>query len=110
MKLGRSGIAAAAGIIGLAVGFVIGWLLHLTDVPMSYRGTEAPLVEKAYRIYSDNGRMSRAEFEHEVTPVIVYLRDKTCVGLNLKPGWAGGDTTICFDEQGREVDHYVNGD
>jgi hypothetical protein len=57
-----------------------------------------------------NGKVSRAELLAQYDPVVVYLPTMTCVGLNLKKNWAGGDTTICLDREGKQVLHYVNGD
>lgn len=76
----------------------------------TYREAEEKYVSKAIYIYSGKGRISRSEIEKDVRPVVVYLPDMICVGLNLRPGHAGGDTTICFDKNGNEVLHHVSGD
>jgi hypothetical protein len=74
-----------------------------------WRPTDRVLIDKAIRAYS-NGKASKEEVLKEVTPVVVYLPKMTCVGMNLNPGWAGGDTTICYDDDGKQVLFYVNGD
>ncbi len=73
------------------------------------RPTDKVLVEKALDIYS-KGKVSREEILKSVNPVVVYLPDMNCVGLNLKEGVLGGDTTICFDKRGNQVLFYVSGD
>jgi hypothetical protein len=55
-------------------------------------------------------RISRAELLAKYDPVVVYLPTMTCEGLNLKENWARGDTTVCFDRNGRQVLHYLNGE
>lgn len=76
-----------------------------------YHMSDQPFVDRALRLYSGNGRMPPAQVAREVTPVVVHLPTTTCVGLNLKQGMAGGDTTVCFAKNdGRLVLHYVNGE
>ena len=110
MKIARSSIPLViALIVGIVLGLAISFGWRGYDRP-TYRESESPLVEKAYRVWSHNGRASRVEFNREFSPVVVYLPEMTCVGLNLKPSLVGGDETICFDERGRIVRYYVNGD
>ena len=59
---------------------------------------------------TNNNKASKEEVLDQVEPVVVYLPNMTCVGMNFRAGWAGGDTTICYDKNGRKVLHYVNGD
>lgn len=73
------------------------------------RESERPIVSRALDIYS-KGKVSREHLLRDVDPVVVYLPNMTCVGLNLKPGHAGGDETMCFDRDGRQVLYYRNGD
>ena len=73
------------------------------------RPSEQALVNRALDIYS-KGKVTRAELLKTVDPVVVYLPKMTCVGLNLKPGTMGGDTTMCFDRAGKFLGYYVNGD
>ena len=73
------------------------------------RPSEESVVNRALDIEA-NGRVSREYILRTVDPVVVYLPNMTCVGLNLRKGVAGGDTTICFDGDGKKVLHYVNGD
>jgi hypothetical protein len=72
------------------------------------RPSEEAVVNKALDLYG-KGRLSRAEILKNVTPVVVYLPDMTCVGLNLNEGVLGADTTLCFDEAGKQVVYYVSG-
>jgi hypothetical protein len=73
------------------------------------RPSEQALVNHALDIYS-KGKVSRAELLKTYDPVVVYLPKMTCVGLNLRPGIAGGDTTMCFDRSNKFLGYYVNGD
>jgi hypothetical protein len=76
----------------------------------SYRIVEEPIVEKALYYYTGGWKIDRAKAETQVMPVVVYLPNMTCVGLNLKRNGAGGDTTVCFDRHGNKVLYYVSGD
>ena len=72
------------------------------------RPSEEVVVNKALDLYG-KGKLSRGEILETVTPVVVYLPTMACVGLNLNEGVLGGDTTVCFDETGKQVVYYVNG-
>ena len=73
------------------------------------RPSDQPLVDRALYIYG-KGKISPSKILEDVEPAVVYLPQMQCVGLNLKAGVAGGDTTICFDYKGRHVLSYVSGD
>ncbi len=52
--------------------------------PMPHvRKSHEPLVNKAVDIYRE-GKVSRGDVLRDHEPVVVYLPDMTCVGLNLK--------------------------
>jgi hypothetical protein len=73
------------------------------------RVRDDPIVNKALDIYG-KGKISRAHLRAEYDINIVYLPKMTCVGLNLRPGTVGGDTTMCFDKSGRFLGYYIDGD
>lgn len=79
------------------------------DPLANYRPIERPYVERAVYLYSSHGKISQEQVFKMVKPVVVYLPHMICVGMNLRKGWAGGDVTVCFDEHGREVVRYRNG-
>jgi hypothetical protein len=72
------------------------------------RKSDEPLVNKAVDIYRE-GKVSRGDVLRDHEPVVVYLPDMTCVGLNLKEHMVGGDTTMCFDKSGKQVVYHVEG-
>lgn len=79
-------------------------------VPVPYHVSDQILVDRAIAIYSGGGRITKDKAMEEVYPVVVHLPDRSCVGLNLRPGMAGGDTTICFRRSdGELILNYVNG-
>ncbi|MBX9731773.1 MAG: hypothetical protein K2X59_10625 [Sphingomonas sp.] len=81
------------------------------EISIDYRMSDQPYVDRALAIYSGNGRISRDQVLREVSPVVVELPTMICVGLNLRPGNVGGDTTICYSRKnGDQVLHYVNGE
>lgn len=81
------------------------------SVPVPYHISDQGLVDRAIQIYSGNGRVSNEAAMREVYPVVVHLPEMSCVGLNLKPGIAGGDTTICFRKSdGKIAVNHVNGE
>ena len=80
------------------------------DPLAKYGPDERLYVERAIELYSGNGKISRAEVFRRVDPVVVYLPDMTCVGMNLRRGVVGGDSTVCFDKSGRRVLTYRIGD
>ena len=78
--------------------------------PTHVRTTDEPVVNKALDIYG-HGKVSREDLRRSFDINVVYLPQMTCVGLNLKPGTAGGDDTICLDKAGQHVVlQYTNGD
>lgn len=82
-----------------------------SDTSVPYHMVDQPLVDKALQIYSGNGKIPKERVDREVYAVVVHLPDMSCVGLNLKPGMAGGDRTICFrNSDGEKVIHLVNGE
>ena len=99
----RAFALAMSGFIGCLVA-----CSRQTETP-HVRQSEQALVNRALDIYS-KGKVTRAELLKTYDPVVVYLPKMTCVGLNLKPGIAGGDTTMCFDRSERFLGYYVNGD
>ncbi len=72
------------------------------------RKVDKPIVSKAIKSYT-KGKVTESEFLRNVGPSVVYLPNMTCVGLNLKENTFGGDTTICYDKNGRQVLYYVSG-
>ncbi len=79
--------------------------------PVLYHHSDQPYVDRALSSYSGNGEIGREQVSRRVSPVVVHLPTMVCVGLNLKRGMAGGDTTICYSKQtNEEVLHYVNGE
>jgi hypothetical protein len=73
------------------------------------RTPDDPIVNKALDIYG-KGKVSRSDLLRSYDVNVVYLPNMTCVGLNLRPGTAGGDDTMCFDKSEKLVLTYVNGD
>jgi hypothetical protein len=73
------------------------------------RASEQDIVNRALDVEA-NGKVSRDYILKSVDPVVLYLPDMTCVGLNLRRGVLGGNTTICFDNTGKKVIHHVSGD
>lgn len=92
----------------LALGPLAAACSYSTSTP-SIRSADQPYVNKALAIYS-KGKVTKEYLLQSVNPAVVYLPNMTCVGLNLRPGVLGGDTTMCFDKNGRQVVYYVNGD
>lgn len=79
--------------------------------PVTYHAVDQAYVSRALAFYSGRGRIPPQQVKREVTPVVVHLPTMVCVGLNLKRGVAGGDTTLCYSTStGRQVLAYVNGD
>ena len=94
--------------------FIVGCLIasggcSQRQVEPDIRPSERAIVDKALEIYG-KGKVDRTQLLNRYNPVVVYLPDMTCVGINLKAGIAGGDTTICFDRTGKQVVYYINGD
>ena len=81
------------------------------SVPVPYHMSDQGLVDRAIRIYSGNGRVPHETVIREVYRVVVHLPEMSCVGLNLRPGMAGGDTVICFRKSdGLVAVKYVTGE
>lgn len=78
------------------------------DTACPVRPSDQNIVNHALDVYGD-GKMSRQELLSSNYISVVYLPKMTCVGFNLRPGTAGGDDTLCFDENGRKVLSYRNG-
>jgi hypothetical protein len=79
--------------------------------PVPYHLRDQPYVDRALASYSGNGRIPQERVDEQVSAVVVHLPTMVCVGLNLKRGMAGGDTTNCYDKvSGKEVVIYVNGE
>lgn len=80
------------------------------DPLAKYGPIERPYVERAIAIYSGHGKISSEQVLRMVDPVVVYLPNMTCVGMNLRRNWAGGDRTICFGGDGHLLIDYRNGE
>ncbi len=79
--------------------------------PVLYHSTDQQYVDRALSSYSGNGKVPPEQVSRQVTPVVVHLPTMVCVGLNLKRGMAGGDTTLCYSKAtGEQVLGYVNGE
>ena len=77
--------------------------------PSHIRESDEAIVNKALDIYG-KGKVSRADLLKTYYINVVYLPTMTCVGFNLRPGTLGGDETMCFDEHGKQIVSYRNGD
>lgn len=75
-----------------------------------YGPVERPYVQRAVDSFTGHGRISREQVFQRYDPVVVVLPTRTCVGMHLRKGIAGGDTTLCYDQTGREVLRYGQGD
>lgn len=87
-------------------------ILKFTFVPpeVLYHSADRTYVDRALFKFSGKKKESLAEVERKVTPVVVHLPGIVCVGLNLKRGIAGGDTTVCFAPNKEEPTvYYING-
>ena len=87
------------------------WLVGCSRQPEArhVRPSDEALVNRALDLYA-KGKISRAELLKRYDPVVVHLPKMTCVGLNLRPGILGGDTTMCFDRSNKFLGYYVSGD
>jgi hypothetical protein len=65
--------------------------------PVPYGPYEQVFVDKALDAYTAHSTMSREQALREVYPVAVELPDTVCIGLHPRPGWADGDSTMCYD-------------
>ena len=96
------------GAIGMAA--LVAACSDTSEVPVPFRMMDKPVVDKALAIYSGGGKLPLKEVERRVYPVVVHLPKMTCVGLNLRVGMVGGDTTLCFDdESGQLIQTYRDG-
>ena len=89
----------AVSFVSLAVGYVLGVALTLHFQEESRMEREA-LVNKALDLFG-RGRVSREYLLKTYDASVVYLPDKTCVGIKpRKPNLAnlGGEDTLCFDK------------
>ena len=98
-------------LVALACLAEIPLLLSCHQEPLArYGPVDRPYVERAVSVYSAHGNRSTEEIMKMFDPAVVYLPHMVCVGMNPRRGVLGGSTTICFDEGGREVLRYRNGD
>jgi hypothetical protein len=72
------------------------------------RDSDRAIVNRALDAYG-KGKISRETVLGSSNVQVVYLPHMTCIGFNLKHGTVGGDETLCFDDDGRQVLSYTNG-
>ncbi|WP_373489291.1 hypothetical protein [Blastomonas sp.] len=86
-------------------------VVHHEEATVAYHMADQPYVDRALAFYSGNGKISLDQVLREVSPVVVHLPTMICVGLNLRVGTVGGDTTVCYSrENGKQILHFVNGE
>lgn len=86
-------------------------LATLAGCSDNIRSLDQHYVDKAIYVHSNGGKTSKGEVLKKYRPAVVYLPEMVCVGLNLKRGIAGGDSTYCFDKRSQKlVVEYLNGE
>ena len=97
------GVAAIAG----AIGYTVGATFERDRSELRVWGVDEPIVNKALDAYG-HGKISHADLLKSLQPMIVYLPDKTCVGLRPRDVRLGGEDTLCFDKAGERLLFYYN--
>lgn len=97
------GVAAIAGDLGYAVGASVAQ--DRSELRL-WRADE-PVINRALDAYG-HGKVSRADLLDTFQPMVVYLPDKTCVGLRRRKVSLGGEDTMCFDKAGERLLFYYN--
>ena len=92
---------ASALVLGILIGGCEG----------NTRTYDQPFIDRAIDVHAKGNPKTRAYVLDRYEPSVVYLPDMVCVGLKLKRGIAGGDSTYCFDKQAQKlVVAYHSGD
>lgn len=101
--------SAFVAALSLAAGSLTG--CSTKTPPVTYHQADQPYVTRALAFYSGHGRIGAPQVKRQMTAVVVHLPTMICVGLNLKRGMAGGDTTVCYSAvTGQQILTYVDGD
>ena len=83
---------------------------HRTKTLADYGPAERPFIQRAVDGMTVPGRQSREDVFKRYDPVVVWFPRMVCVGMHLRKGIAGGDSTVCYDRAGRKVASYAFGD
>ncbi len=97
------GVAAIAG----DVGYMVGASLERGRSELRLWSADQPVVNKALDEYG-HGKISRADLLKVYQPVVIYLPDRTCVGMKPRSEALGGEDTMCFDKAGTRLLFYYN--
>lgn len=97
------GVAAIAA----AIGYMVGATLEHGRSELWVWSADQSIVNKALDEYGQ-GKISRADLLKAYQPMVVYLPDKTCVGMRRRNVSLGGEDTMCFDKAGERLLFYYN--